>query len=498
MTALENADYGMIGEGEVTVCELARYLENPDRYRREDIDGIIYRENGSYVITNPRKEIEDLDSIPFPDYEGFEYEKVIVNDSSTYVYSEEVRNTASICGSRSCVYNCTFCFHSSGKRYRVRSIDNIFKEIDWMISKYPVEQLFIVDELFANNHKRLAEFCERIKKYDLTWIASLRVDIVTKPMLEMMKDANCKAIGFGLESADNFILKSMRKNITIEQIDHALNLCNEVGMLATGSFIFGDIEETVETYNNTLKWWKEHQQYYIKLGLITVYPGSYIYKYACEKGLIKDRVQFLKDKCPVLNISKLTDEQYAEMAERIDTIANEIKETEFTETSSYLEQGLVNLTAKCPFCGSIQNWEHMDAFRRMETKCRECNRKFQLAVYKYTDLSAFEENVAGLLGKYGKIAIWPRIVSTYNIINNIKAMQGDNVFIIDKSPLKQKSKMLGKVTYSPDVLKQGDIKCVIINIPTNVEDQIKREILDNYPQVEKIVKARELLYKIEI
>lgn len=497
MTALEYADYGMLGEGEETICELARYLENPEDYQRSEIDGIIYYENGSYVLTNPRKEIEDLDSIPFPDYDGFEYDKVIVNDSSTYIFSEDVLNTAAICGSRSCVYNCTFCFHSSGKRYRKRSIDNIFKEIDWLISKYPVEQLFIVDELFASNQARLSEFCDRIKDYHLPWIASLRVDIVTKPMLEKLKEANCKAIGFGLESADNSILKSMRKNITIEQIDNALRLCNEVGMLSAGTFIFGDLEETTVTYNNTLNWWKAHPEYYIKLALISVYPGSYLYKVACEKGIIKDKVQFLKDGCPIINVSKLTDAEYAELSGTIDTISSEIDNITLEKAEFTVVDKRVNLAAGCPFCGSEQRWEHIDAFRRMEAKCKNCSRKYQLDIYKYVDLDVCEENVKKLLEKYEKIAIWPRTVSTYNLVNSIKALQDDNVFIVDKSPIKQKSKMLGKRTCPPDVIEEEQIGCVMINIPTNVEGEIEREVLRSYKQVKKIIKAGELLKPLE-
>ncbi len=36
-----------------------------------------------------------------------------------------------------------------------------------------------------------------------------------------MKDSGCKEICFGLESADNTVLKSMRKGTTVEQIANA-------------------------------------------------------------------------------------------------------------------------------------------------------------------------------------------------------------------------------------------------------------------------------------
>lgn len=497
MQALKYADYGMIGEGEETCCQLVDYLINSLDCDLSEIDGIVYKNNSQYVVTNPRKEIMDLDTIPFPDYAGFEYEKVVVNDSSSYIFSEKALNTASICGSRSCVYNCTFCFHSSGKKYRQRSLDNIFKEIDWLLESYPIEQLFIVDELFANNKARLEEFCHRIKKYNLAWIVSLRVDIITKPMLELLKDANCKAISFGLESADDRILKSMRKNITIAQIDRALSLCNEVGILFAGTFIFGDLEETTETYQNTLNWWKAHPEYYIKLSLISVYPGSYLYKDACKRGIISDPVQFLKEGCPIINVSKLSDQEYAELAAQIDFLPLERSLIHLKDFKSEICNNKVNLTAKCPYCNHVQSWNGIDAFRRIETNCTICGKKFEINVYEYVDLSAFSKNISNILKKYGKLGIWPRTIGTYNMIQGVPLLNNPNVYVIDKSALKQRSSLFIK-TYAPEIIRKENIPCVLINIPTNVEGEIERDILRNYPQVKKIWMARELLKEANI
>lgn len=497
MEALEYADYGMIGEGEETCCQLVDYLINSVDYGLDQIDGIIYKKENQYVVTNPRKEIMDLDTIPFPDYAGFEYEKVVINDSSLYIYSEKALNTASICGSRSCVYNCTFCFHSSGKKYRQRSLDNIFKEIDWLLETYPIQQLFIVDELFANNIARLEEFCQRIKKYNLPWIASLRVDIITKPLLELLKDANCKAIGFGLESADDRILKSMRKNITISQIDNALKLCNEVGILSSGGFIFGDLEETRETSQNTINWWKEHPEYYIKLSLISVYPGSYLYKVALKRGIIKDPVQFLKNGCPMVNVSKLSDQEFADLAAQIDFLPLERKLIHLNNHSVEIKNNRINLTADCPFCHYRQTWEGLDAFRRIEYNCTNCHKKFEINVYEYLDLTTFSNNILNILKKYKKIGIWPRTSGTYNMIKSVPLLNDPNVFVIDKSVLKQKSSLYIK-TYSPEIIRSENIPCVIINIATNVEGEIERQILRNYPEVKKIWMARELLEELNI
>lgn len=76
-----------------------------------------------------------------------------------------------------------------------------------------------------------------------------------------------------------------------------------LGITIQGNFIFGDVEETIETATNTLNWWKKHPQYAIILNFIVTYPGTTLHEYACEVGIIKDEVQFIKDGCPAINVS---------------------------------------------------------------------------------------------------------------------------------------------------------------------------------------------------
>lgn len=74
----------------------------------------------------------------------------------------------SVIGGRSCKYNCTFCFHPSGTTYRQRSLDSIFAEIDYLIEHYEISYIALREELFATDNRRVADFCKRMEKYDLT------------------------------------------------------------------------------------------------------------------------------------------------------------------------------------------------------------------------------------------------------------------------------------------------------------------------------------------
>jgi len=164
MIALEYADFGVIGEGEITINELCSSLENSRKF--SEIDGIIYKSGNFYIITKPRKEIKNIDFIPWPDYKGFEVEKYL-RLSPPGISGLNRQNTVFMLASRSCPYNCTFCFHTTGKKYRQRSLDNFFEELDYMVSQYNIDFICMSDELFARDIQRVKEFCERIKRYKI-------------------------------------------------------------------------------------------------------------------------------------------------------------------------------------------------------------------------------------------------------------------------------------------------------------------------------------------
>ena len=133
MQAMPDVDFGIIGEGEQTSVELidaiARQLDVAS------VNGIIYRGEDGLRITTRRIEIDDLDSLPFPDYEGFNYAEYLRLNPDL---SDEGKkySQVSVIGGRSCKYNCTFCFHPSGSKYRQRSLDSIFSEIDYLVRNY--------------------------------------------------------------------------------------------------------------------------------------------------------------------------------------------------------------------------------------------------------------------------------------------------------------------------------------------------------------------------
>ena len=481
MEALGIADYGMIGEGEITVCELADALEG--KRDRHDVAGLIFMEDDKWMITAQRQEILNLDDLPYPDYEGFEDEKVL-EKKATDIYALNQGRFGYVSFGRSCPFNCTFCFHPSGTKYRKRSIDSVFQEIDYLIEKYDIKNIAVTDELFVSKIEDLKEFCSRIKARGIGFVISLRVDMVNREMLTLLRDSGCLSIAFGLESADNTILASMKKHITVEQIDYALGLCKELGINCMGNFIFGDQAETVETVNHTIDWWKSHPDYMIALHLIVLYPGSELYKLGIQRGVIKDPVQFIKDGCPYVNISKLSEQEYRDMALTISMLPQ--RRTEFLQEASiaYSGFGKVDLTAKCPVCGKKQTWERLDVFRSLgNTICSHCGHAMNVIVADY--IGDIAERTFQKLSDH-KIGIWPMTNAVAEFMEKVPSSQNANTFLIDKAEMKQGAKYCGKTVYAPSVIEEEEIDTVFVALTTSVATEIIHELETMHPTVKNI------------
>ena len=250
---LVNVDYAVVGEGEITDVELIQTLINKGDVSK--VKGIVYKSEEGYRQTISREPIEDLDTIEFPNYEGFDVEEYLEEQNlgqTYYTYYTDNPRIMPMTLARSCPYQCKFCFHPVGNRYRVRSFDNFFAELDGLIEKYQLNGIIILDELFSANEEKIYEFCERIRPYNLHWLVQMRVDIISEHLLKVMKQAGCFTISYGLESFSTTVLTNMRKHIKPVDIEKALQLTYDVGIDIQGNFIFGDEKEDKHTIFETL------------------------------------------------------------------------------------------------------------------------------------------------------------------------------------------------------------------------------------------------------
>lgn len=393
-------DYIVLGEGEETVKELLSCLENGNDLI--DVAGIGYcTKDGAFVSTKARPPIMELDALPWPDFEGFGFETYLDNQKPTDQYSYDLFDyprVYPIITSRSCPFLCTFCFHPIGNKYRQRSLDSIMQELEVMVRRYRINVIAIYDELFSHNSERVYEFCRRFKSFletipwDCKWGCQMRVDRINDELLATMRNAGCYMISYGFESYSQTVLTSMKKHITNRQIDNAINTTLRNSLSIQANFIFGDRAETVHSAHETLEYWKQNNHAGIVLGYINPYPGTQLYQYCIERGIIRDRLDFIENHIfDALNMSEtMTDTEFLKL--KIEILMGQLKYyvTVVPLSVSQEEGGTFSLRVACPHCRKeieYRNYSLPNAnIFNVITYCRNCRRRFFMVSRAYSCL----------------------------------------------------------------------------------------------------------------
>jgi radical SAM superfamily enzyme YgiQ (UPF0313 family) len=266
-------------EGENTMLDLLDKLERSKDFH--DVLGITYRK-GEKVVRNPdRPHIEDLDSLPFPAHHLWPIDRLRKYGKVIFP----------VMTSRGCTFWCEFCtaVRMFGRRYRIRSPKNVVDELEYLQRKFGAEQFTFYDDTFTVNQARTAEICGEIinRKLKIEWDCETRVDMVTKELLQKMKEAGCFAVWYGLESGSPQILKNMKKGISLAQVMRAFNWTKDLGMMAVVGVILGSPGETRETAWETIKFVERLNPDDVGYYIATPYPGTPMYDYVKEKGWLK-------------------------------------------------------------------------------------------------------------------------------------------------------------------------------------------------------------------
>lgn len=275
-------DICVIGEGEYAMLEIIDYLEN--RKSLEGVKGIAYRFNDEVKVNSFREYIEDLDSLPFADWDSLPMEKY--TDAITVK-----RNYGSIVASRGCPFSCTFCGAKTvlGMKVRRRSPENIIEEIKMLYKKHNVRQVLFHDSTLNIDSRWVNEICEGILKtgWPLLWGCNLRTENLERKTLELMKKSGCIRAFIGVESADNNVLKKMKKGTTIERIEAGIRLVEGIGIPTDYGFIMGMPGETEESIKKSIAFAKRLKGI-STFSLASPFPGTELYEVAKTEGYMVD------------------------------------------------------------------------------------------------------------------------------------------------------------------------------------------------------------------
>ncbi len=359
-------DYGVIGEGEYTIIELLEIIKR--QAYPSMVKGLIFKSpDGQLVLTEKREEIEDLDSLPIPERKDFGYTMVWepLKKYAEQIPILETLRYAEIIGSRSCPFSCTFCYHPLGKKYRQRSLDNVFAEIDYLHRTFGANVIAFNDELFSQDQTRMLALAKRIKPYNIKWTAQFRVTNVQREVMKELVASGLIVAHFGIESMNDEVLKSMEKHTSRADIINALEICRQEKLACSGNIILGDSVDTIETINESIEWWKNNSIYQITLDFIRAVPDAPIYRLALERGLIKNKLGHVRN-LPLINLSKMSGRQYYALVLKVCwwNLMCTYKTPGALITTLRLDERFgdkhfYELKLRCPFCGNEQVYKKL-------------------------------------------------------------------------------------------------------------------------------------------
>lgn len=286
------ADLIVVGEGECALKEIA------DGKKHQEIEGVYSRnslENESFPAA---KRIENLDSIPFPDY------SIPLMDQYFNISPRMRRGrTAALVTSRGCPFACEFCsIHPvNGRKYRYRSADNVLDEIKYLVERHAIKSLEIEDDNFTLRKDRTVDILEGIiclneRGVNLNWRTpnGVRIDTLDEEMVKLINKSNCTEIVLALEHGDPEMLQIMNKKLDLDKTLNVLELLVKHNIKKITLFVIvGYPGETQKRFLNSLDYLKRIRKLgrniSICVNIAQPYPGTKLLERCKTEGYTTDK-----------------------------------------------------------------------------------------------------------------------------------------------------------------------------------------------------------------
>jgi anaerobic magnesium-protoporphyrin IX monomethyl ester cyclase len=336
------------------------FLEVVQRWAAgESLDGVAgttVKVGGQIVHHAQAPRIRNLDELPFPARELMPMHIYKAN----LAFPPHIRTRTTLYSARGCPYNCSFCSTAAvwgGHFCAMRSAGNVLDEIEEVIDRFGVYGFEFVDELTTLRKDRLAEFCQGIHDrglHKVRWVCSSTVRQMDYETARMMAAAGCSMVYMGVESGSPEILKTLNKQITIDQVEEAFAATRRAGLRRSACFMIGAPGETPDTVGQTIALARRLRIERLTLNVVTPYPGTEFYEKYVDKSLELDWDQAFssdpdkpEEATIFYNLSDMTDEELRAQWRRVR------RSVELTPRNLLNARMMVNRLA------NRRNWRHL-------------------------------------------------------------------------------------------------------------------------------------------
>lgn len=279
-------DVVALRQGEITMLELAQHFS--DGASLADVTGILWK-NRNGIQWNPARHYPHVAELPsrIPGYDLMDYDRYEALHGMRWImYSS----------SHGCPYNCSYCSNASvyGRNLDVLPVEQVVDEITYLVRKYRLRLVGIIDDLFFASRERSLQIAEGFVRAGLQfeWYIQDRADSwarLTTEQARLYRRAGLVRIHFGAESGSDEVLKSIEKKSNTEKTLAAVQRCKEADIRASFGFIFGLPAEAEEDLALTLDLIHRIYSAYDKAdcytNIFTPYPGSPLWPVSLKMGL---------------------------------------------------------------------------------------------------------------------------------------------------------------------------------------------------------------------
>lgn len=269
-----------LGEGEEIICELAEHLDDLSQ-----VPGICYRKpDGSVVINPSRGNPSNLDALAFP--------------KRTTFHNYFDKSIASILTSRGCWRNCAFCSINAwynkvgGKRFRIRSVENIVKEMKELYFIYGIRIFNLQDDNFflenpAKTLRRFEKLRDKLQEKGIDEIAiavKARPDSITRESIEVLDDLRLFRVFLGVENASENGLRNLNRKCTFDQILNSLEILNDFDIHIAYNLLMFEPETVMDDIKINLRFMERHIENPLNFCRAEVHAGTGLEKKLRAEG----------------------------------------------------------------------------------------------------------------------------------------------------------------------------------------------------------------------
>jgi radical SAM superfamily enzyme YgiQ (UPF0313 family) len=286
------------GEAEETIVEIVREIEKQPGSGRErlatcdwsSMRGVSWRDAQGQVIHNPDRPLRrTIEGIPWPAYHLYKIERYTNLNPLTDGLDPHAR-AYTLLTSRGCPYQCIYCSKPiTGVTWRARSPQDVVAEWRYLVQEMRATEIGITDDVWNLRLDRAKEICrlliaEGLNRVPWVTVHGMRADQTDAELFQLMKQAGCKRVGFGVESGNQAVLDSIKKRQTLADVRQAFRQAKAAGLQTMGFFIYGLPADTEQTMEDTTRFALELDPDLANFMIAAPYPGTELWEIARRDG----------------------------------------------------------------------------------------------------------------------------------------------------------------------------------------------------------------------